>query len=92
MGLALGMVLKIDASLAKWLNLETRKFWGSIPTFVEVTLEKLVAGIFFHPRPNLTCVIETSAWQKWYCLFEFISVAVGILQKSSKVPVLEVDS
>ena len=90
--MALGMVLKIDASLAKWLNLETRKFWGPISTFVEVTLEKLVAGIFFHPRPNLTCVTETSAWQKWNCSFEFFSVAVGILQTSSEVPVLEVDS
>ena len=85
LGLALGM--------AKWLNLEARKFWGTIPKFLKVTGEKLTVGVFFHPRPILNCVKETSAWQKWNCSFErFFSVDVGNLLKSSEVPVLEVDS
>ena len=61
LGLALGIVLKIDTSLAKWLKLEARKFCGPIPTFVEVTGEKLVVEVFFHPRPSLNCVKETLA-------------------------------
>ena len=70
MGLAVGMALKIGTSLAKRLNLETRRFWGPIPTFVEVTGENLVAGVFFHPRPILNWVKETSAWKKWNSSFE----------------------
>ena len=42
LGLALGTDLKFYKSLAKGLKLKFRKFWGLIPTFVEVTGEKLV--------------------------------------------------
>ena len=34
--------MKFYASVAKGLKLKVRKFWGLIPTFVEVTGEKLV--------------------------------------------------
>ena len=44
LGLALGANLKFCTSVAKGLNLKVRKFWGPIPTFVEVTGEKLVGG------------------------------------------------
>ena len=42
LGLALGTNLKFYTSLSKGLKLKVRKFWGLIPTFVEVTGEKLV--------------------------------------------------
>ena len=34
--------------MAKELKLKVRKFWGLILTFVEITEEKLVGGIFAH--------------------------------------------
>ena len=44
LGLVLGTNLKFYTSVAKGLKLKVRKFWGLIPTFVEVTGEKLVGG------------------------------------------------
>ena len=44
LGLALGTKLNFYTSVAKGLKLKARKFWGLIPTFVEVTGEKLVGG------------------------------------------------
>ena len=49
LGLALGTNLKFYASVAKRLKLKVRKFWGLIPTFAEVTEEKLVGGLFGPP-------------------------------------------
>ena len=40
----LGLALK--ANVAKRLKIESRKFWGLILTFVQVTGEKLVGGPF----------------------------------------------
>ena len=42
-GLPLGANLKCYNIVAKGLKLKVRKFWGLIPTFVEVAGEKLVA-------------------------------------------------
>ena len=42
MGLALGMNLKFYIRVAKELKIKFRMFWRLIPTFVEVTGEKLV--------------------------------------------------
>ena len=50
LGLALGTNLKFYTSVAKGLKLKVRKFWGLIPTFVEVTGERLVGGPFC-PHP-----------------------------------------
>ena len=53
LGLALGTNLKFYASVTKGLKLKVRKFWGLIPTFVEVTGEKLVGkGLFAPPILN----------------------------------------
>ena len=58
LGLTLGTNLKFYTSVAKGLKLKVRKFWGLIPTFVEVTREKLVGGsfcfaqIFLPPHPS----------------------------------------
>ena len=52
LGLALCMALKFFTSVAKRLKLKVRKFWGLIPTFVEVTREKLVGGPFCSPILN----------------------------------------
>ena len=43
-GMALGTNLKFYTSVANGLKLKGRKFCGLIPTFVEVTGEKLVGG------------------------------------------------
>ena len=43
------MALKFYTSVAKGLKLKVRKFWWLIPTFVEVTGEKLVGWAFFTP-------------------------------------------
>ena len=45
-GLTLGTNLKLYTSVAKRLKLKAKKFWGLIPTFVEVTGEKLIGGTF----------------------------------------------
>ena len=45
------MALKFFMSVAKWLKLKVRKIWGLIFTFVEVTGEKLVGGLFAPPPP-----------------------------------------
>ena len=47
------MSLKVYTSVARGLKLKIRKFWDQIPTFVEVTEEKLVgAGFFAPPHPE----------------------------------------
>ena len=48
-GLALGMNLKFYISVVKGSKLKVRKFYGRIPTFVEVTGEKVVRGPFWPP-------------------------------------------
>ena len=50
-GLALGINLKFHISVAKGLKLKVRKFWWLIPTFVEVSGEKLVRGAFLPQNP-----------------------------------------
>ena len=55
LGLALGTNLKFYTSVAKGLKLKVRKFLGLIPTFPEVTEEKLVGGAFL-PPPILNSV------------------------------------
>ena len=53
LGLALGANLKFCSSVAKGLKLKVRKFWGPNPTFVELTKEKLVGGLFAPPLPPI---------------------------------------
>ena len=52
LGLTLGTNLKFYNSLLKGLKLKVRKSWSLIPTFVEVTGEKLVGGLFGLPHPE----------------------------------------
>ena len=61
LGLALGANLKFYTSLSKGLNLKVRKFWGLIPTFVEVTGEKLVGRPFC---PSILNQVNTHIDQK----------------------------
>ena len=44
--LALGTNLKFYTSVEKGLKLKVRKFWGLIPTFLEVTRKRLVGDLF----------------------------------------------
>ena len=46
LGLALGTNLKFYNSVAKGLKLKVRKFWGLVPTFVEVVGKKTGRGAF----------------------------------------------
>ena len=50
LGFALGTNLKFYTIVAKGLKLKVKRFWRLIPTFVEVTGEKLV-GMAFLPSP-----------------------------------------
>ena len=59
LGLAIGKNLKFYTSVENGLKLKVRKFWGLIPTFVEVTAEKLVGGdLFALPILNRVKVIR----------------------------------
>ena len=48
------MNLKLYTSVAKGLKLKVKKFLGLVRTFIEVTREKLVGGLFAPPPPTLT--------------------------------------
>ena len=50
LGLVLGTNVKFYISVAKGLKLKVKKFLGLILTFVEVTGEKLVGGLFVSNR------------------------------------------
>ena len=52
--------------MAKGLKLKVKKFWGLIPTFVEVTGEKLVGMAFLPSLPP-------------FCLFSSFGLAAKIL-------------
>ena len=53
LGLALDTSLKFSTSVAKGLKLKVTKFWRPNPTFVEVTGEKQVGGLFgSSPHPD----------------------------------------
>ena len=52
LGLTLGTNLKFYTSAAKELKLKVKRFWWLIPTFVEVTGEKLVDGAFLALPPS----------------------------------------
>ena len=49
LGLVLGMALRFYTKLEKLLKLKVRMFLGLIPTFLDITGEKLVAGLFHNP-------------------------------------------
>ena len=53
LGLALGTKLKFYTSVAKGFKLKVRKFSWIIPTFAEVTGEKLVGGDLFGPPSSI---------------------------------------
>ena len=63
MGLALGTNLKTYASVAKKLKLKVRIFGELIPSFVEVTGEKMVGRTFLPPLP-LPSWIRLKEWDK----------------------------
>ena len=46
------MTSELYTSVAKGLKVRLRKSWGLIPTFVEVTWEKLVGGKFWALHPE----------------------------------------
>ena len=53
LGLTLGTNLKFYTIVAKGLKLKVRNFWGLVTTFVEVTGEKLMWGLFATPHSEL---------------------------------------
>ena len=62
LGLALGTNLKFYTSVAKGLKLKVRKFWGLIPTFVEVPGERLVGGPFCPPPPPILNSVKRTSY------------------------------
>ena len=65
LGLALGTILKFYTMRGKRLKTKSQKFWGLIPTFVEVTGEKLVGGPFC---PALHCPPPSWIGLKYFTL------------------------
>ena len=80
LGLELGKNLKFYTSVVKGLKLKARKFWGLIPTFVEVTGEKLVGGLFapapspFLPKTKTNC---KKLWPRNLLRFYFLIKGSG---------------
>ena len=73
------MALKFYTSVEKGLKLKVRKFWGLIVTFVEVTAEKLVGGLFA-PSPVLNKVNSRKKTTKSYKFkFTFHEVIMEII-------------
>ena len=68
LGLALVTNLKFYTSLSKGLKLRVRRFWGLIPTFVEVTGEKLVEGAF--PLPPILNRVKVNGDKKLNKVFQ----------------------
>ena len=70
------MNLKFYTSVAKGLKLKVRKFLGLVPSFVEVTGEKLVGRAFLLPCPlppilnrvNCPFILNCSNWVPSYIL------------------------
>ena len=56
--LAQGTNLRFYTSLLKGLQLKVRKFLRLVPTFIEVTGEKLVGGASPPPLPHLTTLLS----------------------------------
>ena len=58
---SLGMALRFYTSVAKVLKPKVRKsqtFWALIPTFVKITGEKLVGGVFLPPPYSIRLMIK----------------------------------
>ena len=72
MGLALGMALKCYTSATKVLKLKVRKFQGLVLTFVEVTGEKLVGGIFSAPNPEYGYSLYFCSTKCWTKIIDYI--------------------
>ena len=84
MGLALGTNLKFYASVTKGLKLKVRKFWGLIPSFVEVTGEKLVKGTFLPPLPP-SHVNRANGIQKAENVGEDLNIPTKIITENSDI-------
>ena len=63
MGMALGTNSKFYINGEKRLEIKVRKFWGLIPTFVKVTGEKLLGGLFW-PLPILNRVNDGTPFRE----------------------------
>ena len=71
-GVALGTNLKFYTSVGKKLKLKVRTFWGLIPTFVEVTGEKLVERGAFCPSPPPWIGLRAHSFD--YCLTQIFDM------------------
>ena len=79
LGLALGAKFKFYTIVTKGLKLKVRKFWGLIPTFVEVTGEKGGQG-GLPPIPNRFKVILHLAEFLLYAR-QILSMLIEMLKK-----------
>ena len=61
------MAINCYAGVGKGLKLKARNCWGLIPTFVEVTGEKLVGGAFCPLPPIQNRVKPKLKAQKYIC-------------------------
>ena len=79
------MFLKFHTRVAKWLKLKVRKFWRLIPTFVEVTWEKLV-GVGGNPLSILDRVKFASFWSIDILLVVAVTMIPSLTHYSPVLP------
>ena len=70
LGLTLGMNLEFNTRVAQGLKLKVRQFWGLVSTFIEVTVEKLVARTSLRSPPPPPPYLSTINRENW----KFLSV------------------
>ena len=74
--------LEVLHQCSKGFKLKDRKFWGPIPTFVEVRGEKLVGGLFDPPilnRMKAKKVIAEHAFPKK--IFSLVPQSIPIIKR-----------
>ena len=90
LGLVLGIVFKLYSSTVKGLKLKAGKFWGLIPTFVEVTVGKMGGGLFACPPSWIGLriwkkgTIEVSlpfTWYRYFCIIKEEYVKLSWVKK-----------
>ena len=86
--LALGENLKFYTSVVKGLKLKVRKFLELIPTFVKVTGENLVGGLFTTPPPPILNRVKITKDICFFCICinrrkvfiqNFVKIVLGML-------------
>ena len=84
--MALSTNLKLHTSAEKGLKQKDRTFWGIIPTFVEVTGEKLIGGAFCSPPSWIRSTIKKR--KEWKKIYGWDKIFIRLIKLCSKTIVI----